>query len=117
MWPDNSSGDGWGLSVGPQPDGTYNSPVQMQQPADAGGGAPANYGAQVLSIFQQGVGAVQQAGTAFLDYKRYEAANGFVAQQGQAAGVGVMAPRGGGGFPPLLLVGGLLLAAVLLVRG
>lgn len=75
--------------VGPQNDGTYGipSPAVMSQPLDAGGGPPANYGAQIMDVFKFGVGVWQQneARQDMLDYRRFEATNAGIYQQGQAA--------------------------------
>lgn len=75
--------------VGPNTDGTYGIPqtAVMSQPVDAGGGPPANYGAQVLDIFKFGVGVWQQqsARQDMLDYRRWESTNAGLYQQGQTA--------------------------------
>ena len=75
--------------VGPQNDGTYGIPptAVMSQPVDAGGGAPANYGSQILDIFKFGVGVWNQRENSkdMLDYKRWEATNAGLYLQGQNA--------------------------------
>lgn len=120
MWPDDTStGDGWNLPVGPQSDGTYASPVSMPQPVDAAGGAPGGYAQQVLDVFKFGVGAwqQQQQSQQMLDYRRWEATNAGLTQQGRTSPVSV-APGGGLTLSPLLIIGaGVILAAVLLARG
>lgn len=77
--------------VGPMNDGTYGVPSSavMSQPLDAGGGPPANYGAQVLDIFKFGVGvwSQNQARQDMVDLRRWEATNAGLFQQGQAAAV------------------------------
>lgn len=78
-------------SVGPQADGTYNYPDAAQpnnQPWDTSGGANGNYGPQVLDVLKYGVGVWQQDQSRkdFYDYKRFEATNGGLFQQGSFAG-------------------------------
>lgn len=115
MWPDDS---GSFLSdYGYQSNGTFNSPVMQAQPADAGGGAPANYGQNVLDVFKFGVGVwqQQQSQQQLLDYRRWEATQGAVNQQGQTAGVRV---SGGGISPKVLIIGAVLLVgAIALAKG
>jgi hypothetical protein len=78
-------------SVGPQPDGTYNYPDAAQpnnQPWDTSGGANGAYNSQVLDVLKYGVGVWQQDQSRkdFYDYKRFEATNGGLFQQGSFAG-------------------------------
>lgn len=86
--------------VGPQTDGTnWPSPIStIPQPTDTAGGQPANYAQSVLDIFKYGVGAYTQTAntSALLDYKRFEATNGGLYQQGRGA-VMPKAQQGGGG--------------------
>lgn len=76
-------------SIGPQNDGTYNAPylATAATPYDAGGGPSASYAPQIMDIFKFGVGVWQQQQNmqAQMDYRRFEAAQGAVYQQGQAA--------------------------------
>ncbi|CAN7304966.1 hypothetical protein [Acidovorax delafieldii] len=83
------AGGGEELYTGYQNDGTFQAPAVsvMQQPLDAGGGPPANYGAQVLDIFKFGVGVWNQreARQDMIDLRRWEATNAGLVQQGQNA--------------------------------
>lgn len=90
---DNTSGifQDAGSSVGPQSDGTYSYPANSQpnnQPWDTSGGANGNYSQQVLDVLKFGVGTWQQDQSRkdFYDYKKYEATNGGLFQQGAFAG-------------------------------
>jgi len=84
---------GFGSTVGAQSDGTYNTPVTaiQAQPVDAGGGGLGQYSAQILDVFKFGVGTWAQSNATdkLLDYKRFEATNGGLYQQGNAAGIRV----------------------------
>ncbi len=77
--------------VGAQSDGTYNVPdiAITAQPTDAGGGGLGQYSQQILDVFKIGVGAwsANQQQQNLLDYKRYEATNAGLYQQGTAAGL------------------------------
>lgn len=105
----------WSVA-GPQTDGTYNIPdlgVQLQ-PADAGGGLPADYSSGVLDIFKYGVGvwSANQNQQQLLDYKRFEATQNGLHQQGIPATFGVTA--NGQINPNVWLFGGLIVLAVML---
>lgn len=116
---DLGSGSSTDGIVGPQTDGTYNIPdlAVMAQPLDAGGGSAAQYGGAVLDIFKYGVGlvAANQSQQNMLDYKRYEATNGGLYQQGSAAGVkvGKNGTTVGISNGMLLLVGAVVLILVM----
>jgi len=107
-----------GSAVGPQTDGTYAIPDlgQSIQPADAGGGLPADYSSGVLDIFKYGVGVWQQQQnqSQLLDYKRFEATQKGLVQQGQP----VLFTTGANGqaSPTVWLFGGIILLAVLLTH-
>ena len=81
---------GGGSPVGLQSDGT-NMPsptaATIPTPADTPGGAPAQYAQPILDIFKFGVGqyAAQQSQQQLFDYKKFEATNGGLFQQGQQA--------------------------------
>jgi hypothetical protein len=88
--------DAMGGSIGPQYDGTYSVPssgVPANTPWDAAGGNTGNYGSDVLNVLKLGVGAwsADRANTQLLDYKRYEATNGGVYQQGSPAQIAAQA--------------------------
>lgn len=107
MWEDNIYGTTTSVA-GPQSDGTYVSPVGMAQPADAGGGPAASYGQQILDVFKYGVGVWQQdkARTDLLDYRRWEATNVGLTQQGRAGLVNTQANTSKqGSFLLLALIG------------
>ena len=99
------------LYTGYQNDGTFNSPAVavMPQPVDAGGGPPANYGAQVLDIFKFGVGvyAQNEQRKDLIDLRRWEATNAGLYQQGQAAAI--YGSRGQVGILGIAAVGLILL--------
>jgi hypothetical protein len=81
----------YGFSVGPQNDGTYNTPsaaLPVNQAVDVGtGSSVGNYAPQVFNLLGQGLGAFTQlyGQNQLLDYKRYEATQGGLFMQGQAA--------------------------------
>ena len=87
--------------VGPQTDGTNmpsSTAATIPQPTDTAGGMPADYAQPVLDLFKFGVGqyaaTVQQQNV--LDYKRYEATNGGLFQQGRSAILPKSAAAAGG---------------------
>lgn len=103
------AGDGASVdtSIGPQTDGTNipsGTAATIPTPTDTAGGAPAQYGQAVLDVFKYGIGAytatVQQQN--MLDYKRYEATNGGLFQQGRAA---TLPKASTGGASGLVLMG------------
>lgn len=100
--------------VGYQSDGTFSAPnsAVMPQPVDAGGGAPAQYGSQVLDIFKFGVGVWQQnsARQDMIDLRRWEATNAGLYQQGQAAAI--YGSRGQVGILGIAAVGLILFLAL-----
>ncbi len=133
MWPDGITGtEGDYLTtatdlyttdstaVGPNMDGTYGVPgaAQTASPADAGGGAPANYSQAVLDIFKYGAGILSQYANnkQLIDYKRWEATATGPVVQGRPASVTVTAPTvsAGGSLLPWLAIGGV--AAFLILR-
>lgn len=120
---DYSNPDPWGLNsmVGVQSDGTNLLSFQstIVTPADAGGGQPADYGAAVLDIFKFGVGAWSQANAQqqILDYKRFEATNGGLYQQGKTAALPAAANHGGISKNAMLAIGAVLLFMVLTHKG
>ena len=105
-----------GELVGPQSDGTFGIPstAQAVTPYDAGGGPAANYAPQILDIFKFGVGVWQQQSnqTAMYDYKRFEATQAGLYQQGQNA---QLAQNPDGGNSGQLILFALLIAGVILV--
>ena len=86
------------------------------RPVDAGGGPPAQYGAQVLDIFKYGLGVwnAQQQQQNMLDYRRWEATQFGAMVQGKPA---IVATSGGqvlGGISGgMLLVVGVALLLVM----
>lgn len=110
----------WSFDTGPQTDGTYNIPTTAMavQPTDAGGGPPADYSTSVLDLFKFGVGVWQQdqSQQRLIDYKRFEATNSGLYQQGQPAIFNRTA--GGAVSPTVWLAGGaILLVALLMHKG
>jgi len=103
-----------GSMIGPQDDGTFNSPATaiMSQPVDAGGGAPANYSGAIMDIFKFGVGVWNQreARQDMIDQRRWEATNAGLFQQGQAAAM--FGGRGQVGFLGVAAVGLIVLLAL-----
>lgn len=106
------------LTVGPTNNGTYNVPAAAQpvnQQWDTGGGTLGQYSGDVFTILSQGIGAWSQymGNQQLLDYKRFEATQGGVFQQGKSTQI----PLGGtvtarASFNPLtlmLIVGGVFL--------
>lgn len=102
--------------VGYQSDGTFSAPIPsvMPQPVDAGGGPPANYGAQILDVFKFGVGVWQQnnARQDMIDLRRWEATNAGLFQQGQNAAI--YGSRGNIGLMGIVAIG---LIAFLAMKG
>lgn len=102
-------------SVGPQADGTYGIPPtgQAVTPIDAGGGPSGNYGPAILDIFKFGVGAYQQNQnmTAAYDYRRFEATQAGLYQQGRPANLYGNANGGPSGMLIFfaLMIGGVIL--------
>lgn len=100
------------VAIGPQTDGTnIYSPIAstIPQPADTAGGAPASYSNAILDIFKTGIGvwSQQQSQQQLFDYKKFEATNGGLYQQGRAAAM--PAATSGNAMSPLVMMG---LAAV-----
>ena len=91
-------------------------------PVDAGGGVPGSYTAEVLDLFKFGIGAWQanKAQNNLLDYKRYEAINGGLSQQGAPSANRVNGGSvGSGGMNTttlLLIAGGVAVVGFLLLR-
>jgi hypothetical protein len=82
--------DPYGIgTVGPQSDGTnfQSFAAYPPSPTDAGGGPPADYSATVLDIFRTGINAYTASANqqAVIDYKKFEATNGGLYQQGRNA--------------------------------
>lgn len=74
-----------------------------------------NYGSQLIDLFKFGVGAYYDDRSRKLESKlRYEALNGQLYENGQAATA--LLPNGTMNMTPLLLIGGVVLLAVLLMR-
>jgi hypothetical protein len=92
--------------VGPQMDGTniIADAAVIAQPSDTAGGQPAQYGQDVLDLFKFGIGAWSdnQKTQQLFDYKKFEATNGGLYQQGRAAS---MPAAASGGISPLVIVG------------
>lgn len=105
-------------SVGPQSDGTYGTPASAVAvtPYDAGGGPAKNYSPQILDIFKFGIGVWQQQSnqTAMLDYRRFEATQAGLQQQGRANGVAQTATGGVSG--QLILFAVLALGVILIAK-
>ena len=120
QWYDIYSGAGNGTDVGPQTDGTnILAPTStIPVPNDAAGGAPAQYTTQVLDLFKFGVGALADYSKTqqLFDYKKFEATNGGLYQQGRSA---AMPAAANGGNSGLLLMGvaAVVLFAVLTHKG
>ncbi|MGZ5817894.1 MAG: hypothetical protein ACXWJD_04020 [Burkholderiaceae bacterium] len=103
--------------VGAQTDGTYAYPTAAQpvnQIVDVGGGSAANYSQGVLDLLNKGIGAWSATvnNSQMLDYKRYEATQGGVFQQGQQAGVVVAS--GGFKVSPMMII--ILIGAYVLLK-
>lgn len=100
--------DSW-ADVGPQSDGTFlpSDTSIIPQPADAAGGAPAQYGQQVLDLFKYGISAWSQsdARQQLFDYKKFEATNGGLYQQGAPATMARAATGGNSGLATFALIG------------
>lgn len=118
-WGATPTENDWSIA-GPQTDGTFVTPDLGLSiaPADAGGGMPADYSTGILDIFKYGVGVWQQnqQQSQLLDYKRFEATQRGLAQQGQP----VLFTQGANGqvSPTVWLFGGgILLAALLMHKG
>jgi hypothetical protein len=79
------------FTVGPQNDGTYVTPtaaLPYNQAVDVGSGSQVgNYAPQVFNLLGQGLSAFTTlyGQNQLLDYKRYEATQGGLFAQGQAA--------------------------------
>lgn len=113
--------DGGYYDVGPQTDGT-NLPASISTlptPRDTAGGAPASYGQSVLDIFKYGIGVWSQTeqNQQLLDYKRFEATNGGLYQQGKSAALPRAAVNGGGSQLAMLGLITLVVFAVLTHKG
>lgn len=89
-------------------------------PVDAAGGAPGDYGQQVLDLFKFGIGSwnANRAQSNYLDYKKYEASGGTLSQAGvpSSRSVNGSAPGTGGASSNTLLVVGALIVGLLLVK-
>lgn len=116
----NYTTNDWSVMPGPQTDGTYEIPdvAWAIQPTDAGGGAPAQYSSGILDIFKFGVGVWQQQQNQqqLLDYRRFEATQKGLYQQGQPA---LFTNTANGQVSPTIwLFGGVIvLAAILMHKG
>jgi hypothetical protein len=81
----------YSFSIGPQNDGTYNTPVTalpINQAVDTGtGSSVGQYAPSVFALLNNGLSAFTSIynTNAMLDYKRYEATQGGIYAQGQAA--------------------------------
>lgn len=109
-------------SVGPQTDGTnVYSPIAstIPTPADTAGGAPAQYGSAILDIFKTGVGAWSAANAQqqLFDYKKFEATNGGLYQQGKSAAMPAAASGGGQSGLMMMALIGIVVFAVLTHKG
>ena len=114
-------GDNADTSVGPQTDGTnVYAPIAstIPTPADTAGGAPAQYSSQILDLFKFGVGVAQQQANlnAAFDYKKFEATNGGLYQQGKSASMPSAATGGSSGLV-LMGVAAIVLFALLTHKG
>ncbi|MFZ3219886.1 MAG: hypothetical protein WA174_07625, partial [Rhodoferax sp.] len=107
--------------IGPQTDGTnLPSPVSIiPQPTDTAGGAPAQYTQQVLDLFKFGIGAVAQNEQTrqMFDYKKFEATNGGLYQQGRSAAMPAAAQGGGTSGLVMMGIGAIVVFALLTHKG
>lgn len=107
--------------IGPQDDGTLllSDIALMPQPNDTAGGIPATYPQGILDIFKYGVGVWQQQAnqSAILDYKRFEATNGGLYQQGRGAAVPRASSGGGMSSLAMLGIGAVIVFALLQHKG
>lgn len=107
--------------VGPQTDGTNLLSVisTVPTPSDTAGGAPANYAQPILDLFKFGISAASAANSQqqILDYRRFEATNGGLYQQGR--GAAMPSARTGGSMSSLMMMGiaALVVFAVLTHKG
>jgi hypothetical protein len=106
MWPDDNGG--WS-GVGPAEDGTYSVPGTAQpvnSPANTAG-FPSLNSDSALDLLKYGVGIVTDSWKfkELMDYRRFEATNGGVFQQGRTA---TSSAATAGALP----VNGLILAAL-----
>lgn len=90
------------------------------QPVDAAGGSAGDYAQPVLDLFKFGIGVWQsaQAQSNALDYKKYEASNGQLSQNGVASNrvVAGSAPASGMNTTTVMMIVGGLLVALLLLK-
>ena len=93
------------------------------QPVDAAGGAPANYGSQILDLFKFGIGAATslkaQQISANATSTPAVTANGQTSLAGQKSGVtasGIATPVSGMSMTTMLLIGGGLLVAAIVLK-
>ncbi|EON15329.1 hypothetical protein [Pandoraea sp. SD6-2] len=114
---------GTGLfSIGPQNDGTYNYPDTAQpvnQPADVGAAATLpNYAPDVFKLLSQGLGALNSdyQMNQMLDYRKYEATQGGLYAQGQAAATVASAQIGAVNANKMLMILGLFAVMALAIH-
>jgi hypothetical protein len=109
-----------GGDAGPQMDGTYVQPdaSTAPTPSDTGGGMPGSYGLDVTNILKYGMGLASQYAnnSQFLDYRRWEASNAGLTQQGAPAGArvtGTVTAAGNQGVLMMLAIGAVILVLAL----
>lgn len=108
--------DAQSYMVGPQQDGTnlIADSAIIAQPADTAGGMPAQYEQGILDIFKFGIGAWadNQKSQQLFEYKKFEATNGGLFQQGRNA---YMPQAASGGTSSLVVMGLGLIVLVALI--
>lgn len=105
--------------VGPQIDGSYNLPVTAQpvnNPSNTAG-YPAASDSSALDILKYGVGVATDAWkfNTMIDYKRFEATNGGIYQQGRNANV--VRNASGSLSPGFLLAAAGIVVLLVLAKG
>ncbi|QDX21765.1 hypothetical protein FP568_11230 [Pandoraea pnomenusa] len=110
------------FSIGPQNDGTYTYPDAAQplnQPADVGAAATLpNYAPDVFKLLSQGLGILNSdyQMNQMIDYKKYEATQGGLFAQGQAAATVASAQIGATNANKMLMILGLFAVLALAIH-
>ena len=109
------------LMVGPQTDGTnlISGTAVVVSPTDTAGGQPANYEQNVLDIFKFGVQAWSDSNARqqMFDYRKFEATNGGLFQQGRIAQMPAAAQAGGISGTVMMAAAAIVLVAILTHKG